>query len=271
VEVAADEVVEIVDVVAVVSVVDMMEVVVVAVEVVSEVVVAEDTEVEMVDTEVVEEEVVEEGMEVDVVVIEVVMEDVEVTVETKAVMVVVVKLTVEVVMVNSREEITTVKAVMEVVLGVDTVVLHLLHPRMELLQPNHLTTRTEVPQAPQPTNHNHLVDTDSSNPVTTALVANRATVRVNNKVTARVSNKAMVRVNNKATAVHHSNQQLQHLQVILKDTVNNNRTEQVLEDRTDINNLGPLTFVPYCGTDLQPAIGLFWSRLTPWDLKHFKW
>jgi len=263
VEVAADEVVEIVDVVAVVSVVDMMEVVVVAVEVVSEVVVAEDTEVEMVDTEVVEEEVVEEGMEVDVVVIEVVMEDVEVTVETKAVMVVVVKLTVEVVMVNSREEITTVKAVMEVVLGVDTVVLHLLHPRMELLQPNHLTTRTEVPQAPQPINHNHLEVTVSSNPVTTALVANKATDRVSNKV--------MARVNNRATAVHHSNQQLQHLQVTLKVTVNNNRTEQAQEDRMDISKLGPLTFVPYCGTDLQPPIGQFWSRLMPWDLKHFKW
>merc|ERR1712013_73485 len=184
------------------------------------------------------------------------MEAVEVVVEVLSEVVVVievvtvdVEVTVEVVMVNSREEITTVKVVMEVVLQVDTVVLHLLHRRTELLHPNHLTTHTEVPQALQPINHNHLVDTDNpNNQATTALVVNKATadnnkatVKVNNKVTDRVSNnKATARVNNRVTAVHHNSQQLQRLQVTLKDTVSNNRTEQAPEDRMDINKQGDL-------------------------------
>ena len=243
-------VVEIVDVVEVVSVVAMMEVVVVGVEVVSEVAVEGDMEVEMVDTEVDEEEVVGEDMEVVVVVIEAVTVDGEVTAETKVVMVVAVKVMEEAVMVNSREEITTVKAVMEVVLEVDTVVLHLLHPRTELLQPNHHTTHTEVPQAlqaPQPISHLEVM----RNPrVTTALVANKATGKVsnkamdkdsNNRATARVNNKATI--NNRVTAVPHSNQQHQHLQVTLKGTTNNNNNNnnphmevQGEVARTDINN-----------------------------------
>merc|ERR1712013_979224 len=177
------------------------------------------------------------------------MEAVEVVVEVLSEVVVVievvtvdVEVTVEVVMVNSREEITTVKVVMEVVLQVDTVVLHLLHRRTELLHPNHLTTHTEVPQALQPINHNHLVDTDNpNNQATTALVNNKATVKVNNKVTDRVSNnKATARVNNRVTAVHHNSQQLPRLQVTLKDTVSNKRTEQAPEDRMDINKQGDL-------------------------------
>ena len=221
--VAAVEIADVAEVVGSEEDLVMMEVEEVVVVVVSEVDVVEVMEVEMVVMEVdEEEEVVEAVMEVDVVVIEAVMVDAEAMVEE--------------VMANSREEITTVKVVMEAVLEVDTVVLHLPHPRTELLQPNLRTTRTEAPQVPQPINHSHLVDMDSSNRVTTALVVNKATARVNNK--------AMARVNNRVTVAHHSNQQLQHLQVILKDTVNSNHTEQAQEDRTDISNLGPLTFVP---------------------------
>merc|ERR1712013_535242 len=82
-----------------------------------------------------------------------------------------------------------------------------------------------------------------------ALVVNKATADSNkamadssNKVTARVNNKATARVNNKVTAAHHSNQQLQHLQVIHKVTANNNHTEQALEDHTDINKQGDLKY-----------------------------